>query len=150
MAVPAGAYTGRVVSYTGVSGYSMPSGLHALFGLNTLEDGADPEHELTDSVNVMFGDQDVGPGATVGRFTDHETSKSFDIRLPWEALHTFWRGIRDFQIQDQSSFLAMTWDENNTILSFAVVVSEDFEGSADKDRRESNDAMRRKVLDSWQ
>jgi hypothetical protein len=61
------------VSYTGVSGYSTPGGLNALFGLSTLEDGADPEHASTDSVEVLFRDQDVGPGETVGRFTDHES-----------------------------------------------------------------------------
>jgi hypothetical protein len=150
MAVTAGGYTGRVVGYTAVSGYGTHGGLNTLFGLSTLEDGADPD-ALTDSVTVQFGDGDVAPGASVGRFTDFESFKSFDVRLPREAVHTFWRGIRDFQGQDQnqSSFLSITWDGDNNILGFAVVVSELLEGAADKDRRERNDEMRRKVLDSW-
>jgi hypothetical protein len=81
MAVPAGAYAGRVVGYTGVSGYSTRSGLNALFGLNTLERGVDPEPESTDTVNVKFGDQGVGPGETVGRFTDLGTSKSLLVSM---------------------------------------------------------------------
>jgi hypothetical protein len=151
MAVPAGAYTGRVLDYTMVSGYGTHGGLLTTFQLNTREDGADSEPAVSDTVLVQFGDHDVGPGATVGHFTDHESFKSFDVRLPQEAVHTFWRAIQDFRVHNQNEdcFLAIVWNADNDIFDFGVVVIEDIEGAAGEDRRGRIDAMRREAIDSW-
>lgn len=145
-AIPARSYRGRVSDYAMVSGYDTRGGLQTEFGVSTFSSGPNRKQAL---INVKFGDGEVGPGETVGRFTDHGSYISVAVRLPRAEARTFWRAIRDFRNPDQECFLEMVWNADNDIIAFAAVVLEEFEGGADKDQRERIDARRHQVIDSW-
>lgn len=134
-AIPAGGYEGRVKEYFSVSGYHTTFGLRAYVSLNMVALGSTPEPTETDSLDMRFGadQQDL-----VGEYTGNGSSKSFNVRLPWEWFDTFWRAI-----SGQNCSISILWNEDKEIIDIGAIVAEGFEGAADQERRERVDAMRR-------
>jgi hypothetical protein len=132
----------RVKSFQLTSGYGQHGGRVTSFDLNLDKDQTSissvgppdgSEHGPIVGCTVEFGDFQVGPpGGTVGEARPVSGGgTAITARLPRDEAHIFWRAIRDAQEHD----LVIGVDANNAVTSFAVVVSEGFEGT-DEDRRE--------------